>query len=259
MTSASRTTESQAGRFLTARWLDLVMLNYEVDPKVLAAHVPEGTELDSWEGKTFVSMVGFRFLYTKLLGLPIPFHRSFDEINLRFYVRRDSAEGPRRGVVFVKEIVPRAAIAWVARRVYNENYVALPTRHDVVHPSAENADRGSASYQWYFGDRWQGLSVDYGGEPSLPSDEAQETFISEHYWGYSRQTDGSTREYKVEHPRWRIWKAEQPKLDCDVAELYGPQFVDFLSVSPSSAFVADGSSVIVRKGVPLGEASEPRG
>ena len=118
----------QPRRFLTARWLDLAMLNYEVDPDLLAPHVPAGTELDCFEGRCFVSMVGFRFADTRVLGVPIPLHRSFDEVNLRFYVRRDTTEGPLRGIVFVKEIVPRRAIAWLARRLYNENYVALPMK-----------------------------------------------------------------------------------------------------------------------------------
>ncbi len=113
-------------RFLTARWLHLAMLNYEVDPDLLTGHVPSGTLLDRFEGRCFVTMVGFRFLDTRVLRVPVPFHRSFDEVNLRFYVRRETSEGPLRGVVFLKEIVPRRAIAWLARRLYHESYVALP-------------------------------------------------------------------------------------------------------------------------------------
>src|SRR5262245_39598094 len=119
----------QAPAFLTAHWCDLAMLNYEVSPAVLSDLIPAGTELDSWGGHTFVSMVGFRFLRTRVLGLAVPGHSNFDEVNLRFYVRRNAHDGWRRGVVFVKEIVPHRAIAWLARALYNENYVALPMRH----------------------------------------------------------------------------------------------------------------------------------
>src|SRR5918996_5117390 len=120
-----------ASTFLTAEWRDLVMLNYEVDPQVLARRVPPGTELDIWQGRALVSVVGFRFLRTRVLGLPIPFHRDFEEVNLRFYVRRQAEDGWRRGVVFIKEIAPRWAIATVARVVYNENYAARPMRHRI--------------------------------------------------------------------------------------------------------------------------------
>src|SRR5690606_40211851 len=99
------------------QWRRLVMLNYDVDPAVLRPLVPHGVELDTWEGRYLVSVVGFQFLDTRLLGVPVPFHRDFDEINLRFYVRRRADDGWRRGVVFVKEIVPRRALAAVARAV----------------------------------------------------------------------------------------------------------------------------------------------
>src|SRR5713101_1040010 len=117
--------------FLTAEWRDLAMLNFEVDPTVLRPLVPAGTELDDWRSRTFVSVVGFLFLNTRVLGIPIPFHRDFEEVNLRFYVRRKMSDGWRRAVVFVKELVPRAAIALTARMVYGENYVALPMNHRI--------------------------------------------------------------------------------------------------------------------------------
>ena len=98
-------------RFLSAVWRNLVMLNYEIEPDILRPLVPQGVELDSWKGKYFVSLVGFQFLDTRVLGMPIPFHRNFEEVNLRYYVRRRVEKGWRRGVVFVKEVVPRWAIA----------------------------------------------------------------------------------------------------------------------------------------------------
>src|SRR5436305_10870786 len=129
--------------FLTAAWHHLVMLNYEVPPALLASRVPAGTSLDFWNGKTYLSVVGFLFLQTKVLGIPIPFHRDFEEVNLRFYLRREE----RRGVGFIKEIVPLRAIAAVARIVYNENYVALPMRHR-IEPAAPLAAGTRVEYGW---------------------------------------------------------------------------------------------------------------
>src|SRR5881275_899261 len=156
---------AQTNIFLTAEWKHLAMLNFEIEPSVPRPHVPSGTELDSWNGKTFVSVVGFMFLKTRVLGLPIPFHQNFEEVNLRFYVRRSSSEGWRRGVVFIKEIVPRATIAWVARRVYNENYVALPMRHDIQPPEAQAEISGLARYEWLYRDRWNRIVVEFSGAP----------------------------------------------------------------------------------------------
>lgn len=237
--------------FLTAEWRDLAMVNYEVDPALLAPRVPRGTELDQWNGRTFVSIVGFLFLDTRLGGLGIPGHRNFEELNLRFYVRRKADDGWRRGVVFVKEVVPRRAIAWVARVLYNENYVALPMRHDVARDTGAPAAIRRATYEWRHRERWNRVTVECAGAPYVPADDSEETFITEHYWGYARQRDGGTVEYGVEHPRWDVLRSISASLDCDVAPLYGPEFAPFLSAAPSSAFVAVGSAVTVRAGVRL--------
>lgn len=240
-----------AKQFLTAEWRGLAMINFEIDPAVLAPRVPAGTELDAWEGRHYVSVVGFEFLRTRVLGVGVPFHRDFEEVNLRFYVRRRAGEGVRRGVVFVKELVPRAAIAWAARRFYNENYVALPMRHDLRLPAVDGDGGGSALYAWRVGTRWNRLLVEVDGPALIPDDDTEETFITEHYWGYASQRDGSALEYRVEHPRWRVWRASRAELDCDVAALYGPEFAEALGNQPTSAFLADGSAVVVRKGVRL--------
>ena len=109
----------KAGGFLTAKWLNLAMINYEVDPEMLVPYVPCGTEIDTWNGKTLMSVVGFLFKDTRVSGIRIPFHVNFEEVNLRFYVRRRRRDELRRGVVFIKEIVPKTAIALVARVAYN--------------------------------------------------------------------------------------------------------------------------------------------
>jgi uncharacterized protein YqjF (DUF2071 family) len=235
--------------FLTARWRYLAMLNYEVPPEILAPFVPRGTELDSWQGKTFVSIVGFLFLDTRVRGIAVPGHRDFEEVNLRFYVRRRAEDGWRRGVVFVKEIVPRLAIAATARLLYGEKYVALPMRHSIT---GDPAGGGlSVTYGWRHLGRWNGIGAVVSGEPKEALPGSEEEFITEHYWGYSSLRGGGTVEYRVEHPRWRVWPLQRPVLDCDVSGLYGERFAGPLSGEPSSAFLADGSEVAVYSGVSL--------
>jgi uncharacterized protein YqjF (DUF2071 family) len=230
--------------FLTAEWRNLVMLNYEVDPGLLSNFVPAGTELDRWDGKVFVSLVGFRFLDTKVCGIPIPFHRNFDEINLRFYVRRAVGDEIRRGVVFIKEIVPRWAIAAVARRVYNERYVALPMKHQVK----QDESAMFAEYAWRSGPDWSRINIRADGSPELPAEGSPEQFITEHFWGYSVQTGGTTVEYQVAHPRWRVWSGRDATFEGDVAELYGRELAAIVTGLPSSAFLAEGSEVTVFRG-----------
>ncbi len=231
--------QTKAGIFLTAGWHNLAMLNFVVAPGVLKPYVPAGTELDCWRGQTYVSVVGFQFLNTSVLGVPVPFHRRFEEVNLRFYVVRQTPERPRRGVVFLREIAPKWLISVAARWFYNEKYVTMPMRHRAALPTVQ--------YEWLHAGRWNGLSVQAQGHARLPLPGSEEEFITEHFFGYTRQTDGSTMEYEVEHPPWRVWSAGLARYDCDVEAIYGKEFVPFLR-EPSSCFVADGSPIVVRRG-----------
>jgi uncharacterized protein len=234
--------------FLTAEWRHLAMLNYEIDSAVLAPLIPAKTELDFWEGKTYVSLVGFLFRETRICGIPIPFHSNFEEVNLRFYVRRRTPEEWRRGVVFIKEIVPKRAVAFVARAVYNENYVALPMAHKIDMAGAEIK---SVLYSWRCKRSENFLKVTTRGHAQPLINGSMQEFITEHYWGHAVQPDGSTKEYRVEHPRWNAWDTQAAELQCDVAGIYGKTFCDFLNRRPDSAFLADGSAVKVYQGYKL--------
>jgi uncharacterized protein YqjF (DUF2071 family) len=234
-------------KFLTARWTNLIMANFPIDGEVLKPYVPAGTSLDDFDGTTYVSMVAFQFLDTKVFGIGIPLHRDFEEINLRFYVKREEATGLKRGVVFVREIVPKFAIALVARTVYEEPYISLPTRSKINLPEVR--------YEWKFKDRWCNLGGHMKGDPQIPAPNSLEEFITQHYWGYNKQSDGSTIEYRVEHPHWRVWSANNVSFECDIEGLYGSNFTTVLKRAPSSAFIAEGSEVTVYRGVALTPAS----
>ena len=244
--------------FLTAAWRYLAMLQFEVDPHVLRPFVPRGTELDDWHGRMLVSLVGFRFLETRVLGAPIPFHRHFDEVNLRFYVRRRGPEGWRRAVVFLREIVPRLAIAVVARLWYHEPYIALPMRHRITMDRAAEGEMGRVRYEWLHGGQWAHLEVETKGAPTFPVPESEQAFISEHYWGYTAQRDGGCLEYHVGHLPWRVWAVRRASIACDAAGLYGAPFAPVLSASPVSAFLAEGSPVAVFRGRRLPQTGAER-
>jgi hypothetical protein len=219
------------------------MLNYAVAPALLLPRVPAGTVLDLFRGQAFISLVAFRFVDTKLLGLPIPFHRNFEEINLRFYVRRETPDSPRRGVVFIREIVPRAAIAAVARWIYNEPYIALPTA-STVEPVG---DGFRVHYRWR-ANTWADLRLTTTGSATHPAENSPEQFITEHYWGYGTDKKGRTLEYQVTHPPWRVWPAATATFQGNTEQLYGPAFATILQRPPDSAFLADGSPVSVFPG-----------
>jgi uncharacterized protein len=249
---------SQLRPFLTAEWRYLAMLNFEAPPSLLRPLVPRGTELDTFNGTSLVSVVGFRFLQTRVLGVAVPLHRDFDEVNLRFYVRRrDSNQSWRRAVVFVRELVPRRAIALVARWCYNEPYSAVPMRHELDMAAAGHGAPGRVRYAWQWLGRWHHLEVRTRGLPLVPPVDSEAAFITEHYWGYTAQRDGGCKEYQVSHPQWRVWEADGGSLDCDATTLYGAGFAECMSGPPRSAFLAEGSAVTVYAGTRIAETADP--
>jgi uncharacterized protein YqjF (DUF2071 family) len=237
--------------FLSAQWRALAMINYAVDVDLVLPHVPRGCEVDLHEGQTYVSLVGFRFLDTRVLGLAIPGHRSFEEVNLRLYVKRTVDGEVRRGVTFLKELVPRRAIALTARWFYNEPYSAVPMSHRLTgfddQWQTEDGVAATAEYSW----RWLGQNYRMAVETTGPLQElvagSHEHFIAEHYWGYCTQRDGGTVEYQVEHPPWRVWQVSRAVAEGDFATLYGAPWDRILAGPPSSAFLAQGSAVSVMK------------
>jgi uncharacterized protein len=231
--------------FLSAEWRDLVMLNYEVGAGILRQYVPRGVELDTFDGRTFVSLVGFQFLRTKLYGfLAVPFHSNFEEVNLRFYVRRREGGEIRRGVVFVRELVPRVVIAGVARLMYGEKYDACPMEHRIE----RNAAGISAEYRWEWRDKRFWLSAGAHGEPARVAESCLENFITEHYWGYSAKSASETIEYRVSHEPWRVWVSTNARFEGDGEALYGAACGEILHRAPDSAFIAEGSPVLVHSG-----------
>jgi uncharacterized protein YqjF (DUF2071 family) len=237
-------TELAPRPFLIAEWRKLVMLNYAVDPALVRPFVPNGTELDQWQGRTYVSIVGFLFAHTRVLGLSIPFHRTFEEVNLRCYVRRVHGSEVRRGVTFIRELVPRSAIALVARLAYNEPYISLPMRH--TYGALRDTDTPSViEYGWKAASGWCAMRVEPSGSSRHVAPGSDEEFITEHHWGYTRQRGGSTIEYRVTHPSWRVWSVNAPTLTGDLTSVYGSEFARVLAAPPTSAFLADGSAVSV--------------
>jgi len=232
----------QPGVFLTAEWHNLLMFNYAVDPGMLQRFVPRGTELDAFEGITYVSLVGFEFNRTCVAGLAVPFHRSFEEVNLRFYVRRSG----RRGVVFIRELVPKFAVAAIARIAFGENYSRSPMSHSIlVHPDSGIIE---AEYCWGSGPRRCSMRVEAEKTSFLPPDDSLGQFITEHYWGYASQSDGVCLEYEVQHPRWLVREAKSARFSGDAARYYGAEFAKVLALPPDSAFLAEGSAITVFKG-----------
>lgn len=230
-----------AAVFLTAEWLHLVLLNYQVPRRLLDPLVPKGTELDLWDGQAYISAVGFLFAKTRVRGVPIPFHRTFEEVNLRFYVKRRVGGEERRAVTFVRELVPRSAIAMAARLAYNEPYMSASMSRRLLLGSG----RRYAEYRWILKGASSVVIGDGLSDTDIPASDSEEAFMTQRHWGYTTQRDGSTVEYHVPHPVWRVGRIEHGVLDGDTTRVFGRDFAAILAEPPASAIFADGSAVAV--------------
>lgn len=229
--------------FLDAEWRKLAIANYVVDPSILAPYLPKGTVLDLWQDKCYVSLIGFMFLNTRVAGFKIPFHVRFEEVNLRFYVRHKQDGVWKRGVVFIKEIVPRPALAFVANTLYNENYVTMPMSHNWQ----LREDKWDITYQWGKG-LVNSLQVITEKKSSIIEKNSEAEFITEHYWGYTRLSENKTTQYEVEHPRWEVYKTIDYAIHVDFGNIYGKTFKHLQQEKPVSVFLAEGSRIKVKKG-----------
>ena len=228
--------------FLSARWENLIMANYEVNADVLKAYLPHGVELDFYNDKAFVSLVGFMFKKTSLFNIPIPFLGTFEEINLRFYVKRVEGDSIKRGVVFINETVPYKPVAWLANKLYKEHYISIPTKNTIEITSLSK----DIKYEWKINKEWNHIAVNGKNikEPMLPG--SIEEFIFEHYYGYTKINEQQSEEYKVNHPRWQVNKINNYSIHCDFKSMYGNDFSFLSDHQPDSVLLADGSPVTVK-------------
>ncbi len=231
-----------ASNFLTARWEKLVIANYEIDPKLLQKYIPFGTELDLFEGKCLVSLIGFMFLNTKLKGIKVPFHSNFEEVNLRFYVKKLEQDEWKRGVVFIKEIVPKPAITIIANTLYQEHYHTMRMNH---HWEITDATL-QIEYAFFYKNQWHSFSISSETNPYDFQPGSEEEFITEHYWGFTQISTVKTSEYEVAHPKWKIYPTKDYSIHIDFKKVYGSNFAGLNDAIPRSVFLAEGSEVAVK-------------
>lgn len=226
---------------MKARWENLIMANYSIDPEILKPFMPKGVELDLYDGKAYVSLVGFIFKGSRIFNIPIPLMGTFEEINLRFYVKRKIGDTYRRGVVFVNETVPYKPVAWLANKLYKEHYITVPTKHHI----ALNQLGKYIQYEWKVGSSWNHIKV----EATINSREMErgslEEFIFEHYYGYTKISDNLSQEYKINHPRWLVNDIIGKSIKCDFLQMYGLPFNDLSNKNPDSVIIAEGSDISV--------------
>jgi uncharacterized protein len=227
--------------FLKAKWENIIMANYVIEPEMLAPYLPKGVELDLYNGKSYVSLVGFMFKNTKLFNIPIPYLGTFEEINLRFYVLRKEGNEIKRGVVFINETIPYKLVAWMANKLYKEHYTTIPTKHNIIISETKK----DIEYTWLKENKWNSIKIEATTTQENLQKGSFEQFIFEHYYGYTKISESATEEYKLHHPSWKINTINTCKIDCNFKTMYGKDFEILNHTNPTAVFLAEGSDVEV--------------
>ena len=228
--------------FLRARWENLILITYSINPGLLEPLMPKGLEPDTINSNAFVSLVAFDFLDTKVRGIKVPFHVNFPEINLRFYVKTKE----KRGVVFIRELVPKFFIARIANLLFNENYKSIKMTNQVE----KNSTVKVKHFGFYDGLKFE-IRVEGENNPYLPSEDSLEHFFKEHEWGFGKSKRGETLIYRVEHPFWEIYPVKKYSLNFDFGAIYGKKWEFLNSQRPFNMTLAVGSAVKVFSALPL--------
>ena len=227
--------------FLKANWENIVMANYEISEEILSKYLPKGVSVDLYNGKAYVSLVGFMFKNTKIFNIPIFKFGTFEEINLRFYVYRKIGNEIKRGVVFINETVPYKAVAWLANTLYKEHYTTIKTKHNWKYTN----ETKEIKYEWLVNKKWNSINVTALKEEKIMKKNSFENFIFEHYYGYTKIDNSKTEEYQIAHPSWLINEIEACKIDCDFEIMYGKDFAVLDKTKPTAVFLAKGSAISI--------------
>ncbi len=222
--------------FLSARWENLVLITYAVEPGFLDDLLPEGITADTIEGNAFVSLVAFDFLDTRVKGIKFPLHTNFPEINLRYYVRYKE----KRGVMFVREFVPPSFIPLFANLMYNEKYKSVRMKSSI----SKNG-KILLNHTISFRNRKYEIYLEALNKPFLPRAGSKEHFFKEHEWGFGTSRNGKPLMYRVEHPYWNIFPVVKFDHNFDFGAIYGKKWEYLNEKAPYNITFAEGSKVRV--------------
>jgi uncharacterized protein YqjF (DUF2071 family) len=218
-----------AGRpwVMRMRWTDLLFAHWPVDPEPLRQRLPNGLELDLYDGQAWLGIVPFRMSDVAPRGLPaMPVLSVFPEVNVRTYVRH----GERNGVWFLSlDAASRLTVAG-ARLAFHLPYfladMSIESRGDGVAYRSERRGQGEATAL---------LEMTYG--PTGPVRYAEpgsfEAWSTDRLRLFAADADGRILRTEIRHARWPLQSAE---ASFSVETLSTAAGIELPSVAPHLAF-----------------------
>jgi len=201
-------------------WSDLLFAHWPTNAAGLAALLPRGLTLDTWEGEAWVGVVPFRMPYLSIRGLPdVPPFMRLLEINVRTYVR----VGGKPGVYFFSLDADNPITVEVARRWYSLPY--LNARFDcdfstpVVRYHVERTDSRAAPGVFRASYRPSSAL-----RPAAPG--SLEDWLTARYALYTSTRRGRLMRGDITHAPWSLAPAEAEIQQHTLAQSHGITLAD---------------------------------
>ena len=210
---------------MTQRWNDLLFAHWPVPASSIAPLLPEGLQVDSFQGSAWLGVVPFWLDRIKVRGLPpIPGMRSFPDLNVRTYVRDEHTGTP--GVYFFSLDASNLLAVAVAHTFFHLPYhwaeMSLDQRSE--REFSFYSRRRFSSRQVIFKARYRGLG------PTRKLAEGNmgtlEYFLLERSCLFTRNRAGQAVRSSLHHVPWPLEEAEAEIERNDLAEAIGIKLPD---------------------------------
>ncbi len=185
----------------TMRWHDLLFLHWPVRPEIIRPLIPQGLELDTFDGAAWIGVIPFRMTGVRPRYLPPFAGLAFPEMNVRTYVWTPG----RSGVWFfsldaTNRLAVRAARAWYGLPYYNAR-ITVQLERGTVHYRSIRVDKRSAGVEFH-------ASYKPTGEVYRSAPETLDRWLTDRYCLYAMDQQGRLGYADIQHLPWPLQPAE---------------------------------------------------
>ncbi|PNY82817.1 DUF2071 domain-containing protein [Deinococcus koreensis] len=200
-------------------WRDLCFMHWPVDARHLAATLPPGLELDTFQGQAWLGVVPFRMSGVAPRFLPdVPGVSDFPELNLRTYVRPSRQQDGEGGVWFYSLDAAQPLAVRLARTLFHLPY--FDARMWVSHAAGVTRYASLRTHRHAPGGRFAGAYRAVGAPLAAP-EGSLEHWLTHRLYLYSADASGRLYRGRIHHEAWPLRRAEAAITENTLADRLG--------------------------------------
>lgn len=208
-------------------WNNVLFFHWVVPYKSLRNCVPKNLNIDTFDGKAYVSLVAFTMQKIRPKKLPsIPFISNFHEINLRTYINNDN----KKGVYFLNIETEKLLSAFIAQKLSGLPYEkARIKRVDKKYTSTNPKKKLFLETEFEIGE-------------TILDKTMLDIWLTERYCLYLTKGPSLYR-YDIHHKEWELKNLKVKKLNLN----YKIDKVNLSDSAPAFIHYSDGIKVLAWK------------